>query len=84
MVLFNWGYLFNKEEQLAFYKSKGTNGWVADSKGTNTAGWGLSLTNMDMAKLGQLCLNGGYWNSRQIITKKWIDEKTRFSRKLTI
>ncbi len=70
-------YFQNKEEQLAFYKSKGSNGWVADTKGTNTAGWGLSLTTMDMAKLGQLCLNRGYWNGRQIIAEKWIDESTQ-------
>ena len=70
-------YFRNKEEQLDFYKSKGANGWVADLNGTNTAGWGLSLTTMDMAKLGQLCLNEGYWNGRQIISGKWIAESTR-------
>ncbi len=67
----------SKEEQLAFYKSKGVNGWVADLNGTNTAGWGLSLTTMDMAKLGQLYLNKGYWNGRQIISDKWIAESTQ-------
>ena len=70
-------YFRNKEEQLDFYKSKGANGWVADLNGTNTAGWGLSLTTMDMAKLGQLYLNEGYWNGRQIISGKWIAESTR-------
>ena len=70
-------YFQNKEEQLDFYKSKGANGWVADPNGTNTAGWGLSLTTMDMAKLGQLYLNEGYWNSRQIISDKWIVESTQ-------
>ena len=70
-------YFQSKEEQVDFYKSKGANGWVADPNGTNTAGWGLSLTTMDMAKLGQLCLNEGYWNGRQIISGKWIAESTR-------
>lgn len=70
-------YFRNKEEQLDFYKSKGANGWVADLNGTNTAGWGLSLTTMDMAKLGQLYLNGGFWNGRQIIPEKWITESTQ-------
>ncbi len=70
-------YFQNKQEQLDFYKSKGANGWVADLKGTNTAGWGLSLTTMDMAKLGQLYLNEGYWNGRQIISGKWIAESTQ-------
>ncbi len=70
-------YFQNKQEQLDFYKSKGANGWVADLKGTNTAGWGLSLTTMNMAKLGQLYLNEGYWNGRQIISGKWIAESTQ-------
>lgn len=70
-------YFQSKEEQLDFYKAKGTNGWVADPNGTNTAGWGLSLTTMDMAKLGQLYLNEGYWNGRQIISGKWVAESTQ-------
>ena len=70
-------YFQSKEEQLDFYQSKGANGWVADPKGTNTAGWGLSLTTMDMAKLGQLYLNEGYWNGRQIISRKWVAESTQ-------
>lgn len=67
----------SKEEQLDFYKSKGADGWAADPNGTNTAGWGLSLTTMDMAKLGQLYLNEGEWGGRQIISRKWIAESTR-------
>ena len=70
-------YFQSKEEQLDFYQSKGANGWVADPKGTNTAGWGLSLTTMDMAKLGQLYLNEGYWNGRQVISDQWIFESTQ-------
>ena len=70
-------YFQSKEEQLDFYKAKGANGWVADPNGTNTAGWGLSLTTMDMAKLGQLYLNEGYWNGRQIISRKWVAESTQ-------
>ncbi len=70
-------YFQSKEDQIDFYKSRGINGWVADPNGTNTAGWGLSLTTMDMAKLGQLYLNGGFWNGRQIIPEKWITESTQ-------
>ncbi len=70
-------YFQSKEEQLDFYKSKGVNGWVSDPNGSNTAGWGLSLTTKDMAKLGQLYLNEGYWNGRQIISRKWIAESTQ-------
>ncbi len=70
-------YFLSKEDQLDFYQSKGANGWVADPNGTNTAGWGLSLTTMDMAKLGQLYLNEGHWNGRQIISDQWIFESTQ-------
>lgn len=67
----------DKEEQLAFYKAKGISGWVADPKGINTAGWGLTLTAMDMAKIGQLYLNGGKWNGKQIVSAAWIDESIK-------
>lgn len=67
----------NKEEQMAFYKSTEYNGWVADPKGINTAGWGLTLTPMDMAKIGQLFLDGGVWNGNRIVSAKWIDESTK-------
>jgi CubicO group peptidase (beta-lactamase class C family) len=67
----------NKEEQFAFYKTKGISGWVSDPKGVNTAGWGLTLTAMDMAKIGQLYLNGGKRNGKQIVSSAWIDESIK-------
>lgn len=67
----------NKEEQLAFYKAKNVSGWVADPKGVNTAGWGLNLTTMDMAKIGQLYLNRGVWKGKRIVSDSWIDESTK-------
>ena len=69
--------LHNKEEQLAFFQDKNVSGWVADPQGVNTAGWGLTLTPMDMAKIGQLYLDGGIWNDKQIIPEWWIDESTK-------
>lgn len=67
-----------REEQMAFYaKGKHTGGWVADPQGINTASWGLTLTPLDMAKIGQLCLNGGAWDNRQIVSAGWIEESTR-------
>jgi CubicO group peptidase (beta-lactamase class C family) len=68
---------YTKEDQFAFNKSKSISGWVADLTGTNTGGWGLTLSPVDMAKLGQLYLNGGMWNGEQIVSKKWIDESTK-------
>ncbi|WP_261830608.1 serine hydrolase domain-containing protein [Inconstantimicrobium mannanitabidum] len=67
----------NKEEQLAWYKEKNVRGWVADPQGVNTAGWGLNLTTMDMAKIGQLYLDEGRWKDKQIISTEWIYESTK-------
>jgi CubicO group peptidase (beta-lactamase class C family) len=61
----------SKEEQLAFNKSRNISGWVADSKGLNTAGWGLSLSVRDMTKIGKLMLNDGLWEGEQIVSKDW-------------
>lgn len=67
----------NKEEQLAFNKATNISGWVADPTGVNTAGWGLTLTAMDMAKIGQLYLNDGIWEGKQIVSAEWINESTK-------
>lgn len=66
----------DKEEQLAFYQKKDVKGWVADPKGVNTGGWGLHLTANDMAKLGQLYLDGGRYNGKQIVSEAWVREST--------
>lgn len=67
----------NKEEQMAFNKSKNIRGWVSDPTGINTAGWGLTLTPMDMAKIGQLYLDGGKWNENRILSPQWINMSTK-------
>jgi CubicO group peptidase (beta-lactamase class C family) len=67
----------SKEEQLAFNKANNISGWVADSTGINTGGWGLTLSPTDMAKIGQLYLDGGMWNGKQIVSTRWIDESTK-------
>ena len=67
----------SKEEQLLIMKDHHESGWVADPKGTNTAGWGLFLKPTDMAKIGQLYLNRGTWDGKQILSAEWIAESTR-------
>ena len=66
----------SKEEQLAFNQSTDISGWVLDPMGIHAAGWGLTLTPMDMAKIGQLYLNGGMWEGKQIISSKWVEDST--------
>jgi CubicO group peptidase (beta-lactamase class C family) len=67
----------DKDEQMAFYKARSVRGWVADPNGVNTAAWGLCLRPADMAKLGQLYLNGGVWENRQLVSSEWIAESLK-------
>lgn len=69
--------LRTKEEHIALMNNKSTSGWAVDPQGINPAGWGLFLTPINMAKIGQLYLNGGIWNGKQIISAEWIDESTK-------
>lgn len=39
----------------------------------NTAG-GIQMNALDFAKYGQLYKNGGIWNKKQIVSKKWIEK----------
>ena len=50
--------------------------WPQDPQGINI-GWSqLKLRSRDMLKLGQLFLDGGRWEGKQIISKEWVDEAT--------
>lgn len=69
--------IHNKEEYMAFLKDKPVSGWVSDPQGVNTAGWGLALTTMDIAKLGLLYLNKGIWSNIQIVSSEWIEMSTK-------
>jgi CubicO group peptidase (beta-lactamase class C family) len=43
----------------------------------------LYMTSRDMAKIGQLVLNKGRWNDKQLISEKWIEESTTPKTKIT-
>lgn len=43
----------------------------------------LYMTSRDMAKIGQLILNNGKWNDKQIVSEKWIEESTTPKTKIT-
>lgn len=48
--------------------------WEVDPKGINVGGWGLRLKTEDMAKFGQLFLQNGMWQGKQILPTAWIEE----------
>ncbi|MDH6356945.1 ChbG/HpnK family deacetylase [Parabacteroides sp. PF5-9] len=50
--------------------------WQESPQGINTGGWGLYVKTEDMAKLGQLFLQKGKWNGKQILPESWIEEAT--------
>ncbi len=54
--------------------------WETCPLGTEKGGWGLYLRPEDLAKLGQLYLNGGRWTvrgeARQLLSEEWIREAT--------
>lgn len=50
--------------------------WEVSPGGVNTGGWGLRVKTEDMAKLGQLYLNKGKWNGKQILQDSWVEEAT--------
>ena len=55
-------------------KSPRKNVWLADPQGLAAPGYGLCLSALDMAKLGQLCLQNGTWNGQKIISSEWLRE----------
>ncbi|WP_321797856.1 serine hydrolase [Caballeronia sp. J97] len=48
----------------------------ADRSGLVSAGWGLRLRAVDMAKIGMLVLDHGRWQGRQIVPRTWITQMT--------
>ena len=50
--------------------------WEESPQGINCGGWGLWLKTGDMAKIGQLLLDGGVWKGRQLISKDWVRRMT--------
>jgi CubicO group peptidase (beta-lactamase class C family) len=52
--------------------------WETDPDGIDTGGFGLRLTTEDIAKFGQLYLQKGNWNGKQLLPAKWVEEATSF------
>lgn len=50
--------------------------WETCSDGINTGGWGLRLKTEDLAKFGQLYIDKGQWNGKQVLPETWVEEAT--------
>ncbi len=50
--------------------------WESCPRGINVGGWGLSVKTEDIARFGQLYLQQGQWDGRQLVPEKWVEEAT--------
>ncbi len=50
--------------------------WPASPQGNSYGGWGLRVRTEDIAKFGQLYLQKGKWNGKQIVPASWVEQAT--------
>lgn len=50
--------------------------WERSGEGVEKGGWGLYIRPEDMAKLGQLVMNGGLWQGKQLISQTYLTPAT--------
>jgi CubicO group peptidase (beta-lactamase class C family) len=50
--------------------------WDASPEGNSLGGFGLYLCTEDIAKFGELYLQKGKWNGKQLIPEKWVEAAT--------
>ena len=51
--------------------------WETDPQGINVGGYGLRIRTQDILNFGQLYLQNGEWNGKQLLSKEWIAEATK-------
>jgi CubicO group peptidase (beta-lactamase class C family) len=50
--------------------------WASSPEGHSIGGSGLKLCTEDVAKLGQLYLQKGQWNGKQLLPQQWVEQAT--------
>ena len=50
--------------------------WPSSAEGNSLGGYGLRIHTEDIAKLGQLYLQKGKWNGKQVVPEKWVEQAT--------
>ncbi len=50
--------------------------WNTNWQGISLGGYGLSVRTEDIARFGQLYLQNGKWNGKQLVPKEWVDLAT--------
>lgn len=50
--------------------------WETSPQGSSIGGYGLYLRTEDIAKFGQLYLQKGKWNGKQLLPESWVDQAT--------
>ncbi len=50
--------------------------WEVSPEGIEKGGWGLYITPEDLAKLGQLVMDGGFWRGKQLISSEFLSMAT--------
>ena len=68
----------SKEDQFDYVMSKKPrkHEWYCAPNHTVTAGWGLTLSAIDMAKIGTMCIHGGRYQDKTVISEQWLREMT--------
>ncbi len=50
--------------------------WGSSPQGVTFGGWGLKIRTEDVAKFGQLYLQKGKWNGKQLVPVAWVEQAT--------
>lgn len=51
--------------------------WEEDPNGINVGGYGLRIRTQDILNFGQLYLQKGLWNGKQLISAAWVEDATK-------